>query len=68
MASILTHAAGFRAAARRFAVDESGAMAVEYGLMTGIIGIALMTSLFALGGEIRAVLYDRIASTLAGMM
>lgn len=33
--------------------DESGAAAAEYALMLAIVGAAIATAMFALGGEVR---------------
>ena len=37
---------------RRFMRDESGATAVEYGLLTALISVALMASLNAFGASL----------------
>ena len=44
--------------------DESGATAVEYGLIATFIGIALVASMSALGTKLRAPFKD-IANNLA---
>ena len=44
--------------------DESGATAVEYGLIATFIGIALIASMSALGTKLRAPFKD-IANNLA---
>ena len=36
----------------RFANDESGATAIEYGLIATLIGVAIITSATALGGAL----------------
>lgn len=37
----------------RLIKDDSGAAAAEYALMLAIVGAAIATSMFALGGEVR---------------
>lgn len=63
---------GFRryAASRvgRFIADRRGATAIEYGLMVSLIGIAIMTVVFATGQGINDTLYGRITNALANMM
>ena len=44
--------------------DESGATAIEYGLVATFIGIALIASMSALGAKLRAPFKD-IANNLA---
>jgi len=36
----------------RFAKDESGATAIEYGLIAALIALVLVTALTALGGKL----------------
>ncbi len=36
----------------RFANDESGAMAIEYGLIATLIGVAIIAGATALGGAL----------------
>ncbi|WP_342359823.1 Flp family type IVb pilin [Terrarubrum flagellatum] len=50
----------------RFAKDESGATAIEYGLLAALIALAIITGATALGSEIGA-LFQRVATKLAGM-
>ena len=33
----------------RFAADQRGATAIEYGLMTALIGIAILATVFSMG-------------------
>jgi pilus assembly protein Flp/PilA len=53
---------------RRFALDRSGATAVEYGLMVAMVSIAIMATIFATGEGIKVTLYERITTALASMM
>jgi len=39
----------------RFAKDESGATAIEYGLIAALIAVAIITAVTALGTKISAV-------------
>ena len=52
---------------RRFAVDENGATAVEYGLMAALIGLTIFGALSSVGQGIRNVLYGQIVSALQNM-
>jgi pilus assembly protein Flp/PilA len=42
----------------RFLKDESGATAIEYGLIAALIGVGIITAATTLGGEIRATFED----------
>ncbi len=48
----------------RFAKDESGATAIEYGLIAALVGVAIIASLNALSGELNT-LFTGIVTTLA---
>jgi pilus assembly protein Flp/PilA len=48
---------------KNFLVDESGATAIEYGLMSAIIFIGLLTTLTSLNGSIVGY-YERIAEAM----
>ena len=39
----------------RFAKDESGATAIEYGLIATLIGVAIILGATTLGGKLNAV-------------
>jgi pilus assembly protein Flp/PilA len=47
----------------RFAKDESGATAIEYGLIAGLIGVAIIAAITAAGGSITAM-FTRVATEL----
>lgn len=47
----------------RFANDESGATAIEYGLIAGLIAVAIITAATALGTDLGA-LFTRISGKL----
>ncbi|MGD9812634.1 MAG: Flp family type IVb pilin [Sphingobium sp.] len=49
----------------RFMKDESGATAIEYGLIAALIALAIMVGAGALGNSINNQ-FDRIANTLDG--
>jgi pilus assembly protein Flp/PilA len=51
----------------RFVADESGATAIEYGLMAALIGLSIMGTISATGQAIKTSLYDQIGNTLSGM-
>lgn len=47
----------------RFIADESGATAIEYGLIAGLIALAIVTGAGALGNSINAK-FTKIGTTL----
>ena len=49
----------------RFVKNESGATAIEYGLIAALIALAIMVGAGALGNSINNQ-FDRIANTLDG--
>lgn len=48
----------------RFLKDESGATAIEYGLIAALISVALITGASTLGGQLNTT-FDNIATTLS---
>lgn len=48
---------------KRFAKNESGATAIEYGLIAGLISVVIITAVTALGTNIKGK-FNTIASTL----
>ncbi len=52
----------------RFAADQHGGTAIEYGLMAALISVAIMATVFSMGQGIKVTLYDTIANALANMM
>jgi pilus assembly protein Flp/PilA len=50
---------------RRFARDEAGATAVEYGLIAALVSVAGIAALMSLGGSLTHI-FSFIASTLSG--
>ena len=49
----------------RFAKDESGATAIEYGLIASLIGVAIIVGAGALGSQLNTTFND-IKDELAG--
>ncbi len=49
----------------RFAKDESGATAIEYGLIATLIGVAIIAGASALGSKLNTVFND-IAGAING--
>jgi Flp pilus assembly pilin Flp len=52
---------------RRFLGDETGATAIEYGLMTALIGLTIIGTVNAAGQAVKTTLYDQIVNALASM-
>ena len=50
----------------RFLKDESGATAIEYGLIAALVGVAIIAALTALGTSLDG-LFNAIAVRLAGV-
>lgn len=50
-----------------FLADRSGATAIEYGLIAALVGLAVMTTVFAMGQGIKTTLYGAIVNALASM-
>lgn len=48
---------------QRFIEDESGATAIEYGLIAAGIGVAVITLVGQVGGEIK-IMFERLRDTL----
>jgi pilus assembly protein Flp/PilA len=49
----------------RFASDESGATAIEYGLIAALIAVGIIVAATTLGGSLSA-LFERISTKLNG--
>ena len=49
----------------RFAQDESGATAIEYGLIATLISVAIITGATLLGGTLNQVFQD-LSGTMGG--
>jgi len=50
----------------KFLKDESGATAIEYGILAGLIAVIIIGTVTTLGGNLSA-LFGRIAATLTGI-
>jgi pilus assembly protein Flp/PilA len=49
----------------RFVKDESGATAIEYGLIAGLLSVIIITTLTTMGDDLKAI-YEAIEAGLAG--
>jgi pilus assembly protein Flp/PilA len=49
----------------RFATDESGATAIEYGLIAALIGVGIIGAARALGHQISAT-FNTVTTTMKG--
>lgn len=49
----------------RFAKDESGATAIEYGLIAGLISVVIIGTVQTLGGTLNGI-FESINTTLGG--
>ncbi|MDJ1157648.1 Flp family type IVb pilin [Chelatococcus sp. SYSU_G07232] len=49
----------------RFAEDESGATAIEYGLIAGLISVVIIAAVSAIGTDLKAK-FEAIKTALAG--
>ena len=47
-----------------FAKDESGATAIEYGVIAALVSVAAITALQAMGGSLKNI-FNSVATTLA---
>lgn len=49
---------------QQFLREEDGVAAIEYGLLAGLISVAIIATVTALGGELNAV-FTNVSSKLA---
>ncbi|WP_298955311.1 Flp family type IVb pilin [uncultured Methylobacterium sp.] len=49
---------------KRFASDESGATAIEYGLLASLIAVALITAASSLGNNIKGT-FQNVAANIS---
>lgn len=49
----------------KFVRDESGATAIEYGLIAALVSVAAITALQAMGGSLKTI-YNTVATALSG--
>ena len=52
-------------AVQAFIADENGVTAIEYGLIAALVGVAIVTSVTALGKELK-VTFNSIMSSMGG--
>ena len=50
---------------RVFGKDESGATAIEYGMIAALISMAVAVSIFAFGDTLRTLFFDRLADIIS---
>jgi pilus assembly protein Flp/PilA len=50
---------------KAFINDESGATAIEYGLIAGLVAVAIIAALTALGSSLDT-LFSQVATTVSG--
>jgi pilus assembly protein Flp/PilA len=48
----------------RYSDDDSGATAIEYGLIAAGIAMAVAASIFAFGDAVKTLLYDSLPAAL----
>ena len=51
----------------RFQNDESGATAIEYGLIAGLVSVAIIVAVTAIGVDLNAV-FGAISTALKGVI
>ena len=51
---------------RRLLADESGATAIEYGLIAGLVAVAIIAALSYLGGELQG-LFEYVGDTVGAV-
>ena len=51
--------------ASRFLKDESGATAIEYGLIAALMAVIIIAGISAIGGQLKTK-FDTIASNIGG--
>jgi len=47
---------------REFQRDDSGSTAIEYALMASGVALAIMSTIWSLGSEIKVAFYDKLSS------
>lgn len=55
----------FRAAIRGFLADREGVTAIEYGLIAGLIAVAIIAAITLLGGSL-GNLFNQITGSVSG--
>jgi pilus assembly protein Flp/PilA len=54
--------ASMRRIVRRFRDDEQGATAIEYALIAAGVGMAIASTVFTLGSNLKATWWDKVAA------
>jgi pilus assembly protein Flp/PilA len=54
----------FSQLAMRFRADESGATAIEYALIAAGISVAIVTTVYGLGTQIKTALWDKVGNAM----
>jgi pilus assembly protein Flp/PilA len=54
-----------KAFVKRFAKDTSGATAIEYGLIAGMVSVVIITALTLIGPQLASI-FGQIATALTG--
>ena len=57
---------GLAACAQRFSGDETGATTVEYGMIVGMISVAIIATLTSIGVTIRDDIFGVISTAMNG--
>ena len=45
---------------RRFARDERGATAIEYGIIAGSVGVVIASTVWSLGANLKTNFYEKL--------
>ena len=48
----------------RFRADQSGATAIEYGLIAAGISVAIITTVYNLGSQVKTALWDKVGNAM----
>jgi len=62
MTQIETLHSKLRQELKRFCMDESGATAIEYGLVAAGVGVTVAGTVWSVGAKVKATLYDKLAT------
>ena len=54
----------FSQLAVRFRADENGSTAIEYALIAAGISVAIVTTVFGLGTQIKTALWDKVGNAM----
>ena len=60
----MTAVSSFGGLLSRFRADETGATAIEYGLIAAGISVAIITSVQSLGTQIKTALWDKVGNAM----